>query len=73
MTRLLNKREAAEYLNISPRTLDYFRERGGLSSHVVDGKLVRFFESELRDWVLGNKAGSGNDNNKQMEEENAKN
>ena len=69
MTRLLNKREAAEYLNISPRTLDYFRERGGLPSHVVGGKLVRFFESELRDWVLGNKAGSGNDNDNERKEE----
>ncbi|MBR5710426.1 MAG: helix-turn-helix domain-containing protein [Thermoguttaceae bacterium] len=71
MTHLLNKREAAEYLNISPRTLDYFRERGGLPSHIIGGKLVRFDARELERWATGRS--TGNDNNEQMEDENAKN
>ena len=73
MTNLLNKRQAAEYLNISERTLDYFRQRGGLPSHIIGGKLVRFDARELEAWVLGNKVSSGNDNNNDKEEENEEN
>ncbi len=67
MTNLLNKRQAAEYLNISERTLDYFRQRGGLPSHIIGGKLVRFIEEELRDWVTGRSSGKDNDNNGEEE------
>lgn len=56
MKPLLNKRQAAEYLNISERTLDYFRQRGNLPYHVLCGecgKLVRFDERELEFWATG--------------------
>ena len=56
MKPLLNKRQAAEYLNISERTLDYFRQRGNLPFHVIGGergKLVRFDERELEFWATG--------------------
>lgn len=56
MERMLDKKEAAEFLNVSQRTVDYFRVKGNLPFHIVggaSGKLVRFFESELRDWVTG--------------------
>lgn len=67
MTRLLNKKQAAEYLNVSQRTIDYFRERGNLPSHVIGGKLVRFDERELEQWALGRNAGAGSDNDKENE------
>lgn len=67
MAKLLNKKEAAEYLNISPRTLDYFRQRGNLPFHVIGGKLVRFVEAELERWALGREAGAGSGNAEQME------
>ena len=74
MERMLDKKEAAAFLNVSQRTVDYFRVKGNLPFHIVggaSGKLVRFFESELRDWVTGRS--SGNDNNdKDKEEGNAK-
>ena len=69
MERMLDKKEAAEFLNVSQRTVDYFRSRGNLPFHIVggaSGKLVRFFESELRDWVTGRS--SGNDNEQAKEE-----
>ena len=53
MTNLLNKKEAAQYLGVSQRTLDYFRQRENLPSHVIGGKLIRFDEAELERWALG--------------------
>ena len=53
MTRLLNKKQAAEYLNVSQRTIDYFRQRGNLPFHVIGGKLVRFCVDELEQWATG--------------------
>ena len=69
MEKLLDKREAADYLGISIRSIDYFRLKGGLPFHVLNGKLVRFVPRELEAWVLGNKAGSGNDNDNNGGEE----
>lgn len=63
--KLLSKKEAAQYLGISQRTLDIFRQRENLPSHVIGGKLVRFVEAELERWALGRNAGDGND--EQME------
>lgn len=68
MEKLLDKREAADYLGISIRSVDYFRTKGDLPFHVLNGKLVRFVPRELEAWVLGNKAGSGNDNEQAKEE-----
>lgn len=65
MTRLLNKKQAAEYLNVSQRTIDYFRERGNLPFHVIGGKLVRFRADELERWATGRS--SDTDSNKESE------
>ncbi len=67
MTRLLNKKEAAEYLNVSQRTLDYFRERGNLPFHIIGGKLVRFRADELEQWATGR---TTNNTDKEKETEN---
>lgn len=67
MKKLLNKREAAQYLGVSPRSIDYYREHAGLPSHVIGGKLVRFVEEELEQWALGKEAGAGSDEGEQME------
>ncbi|MBQ6615915.1 MAG: helix-turn-helix domain-containing protein [Thermoguttaceae bacterium] len=66
MKQLLDKKQAAAYLNISQRTLDYFRERGNLPFHIIGGKLVRFDERELERWAIGRDTSSGD--NEQMEE-----
>ena len=76
MKQLLTKKQAAEYLNISPRTLDYFRERGNLPCHIIGGergKLVRFDARELEKWALGRNTDddsndTDNDNNNEQEE-----
>ena len=66
MKQLLDKKQAAAYLNISQRTLDYFRERGNLPFHIIGGKLVRFDERELERWAIGRDTSSGD--NEQMKE-----
>ena len=67
MKQLLDKRQAAEYLNVSQRTLDYFRQRENLPFHVIGGKLIRFDERELEQWALGRNAGAGSDNDSKKE------
>lgn len=64
MTKLLNKKEAAQYLGVSQRTLDYFRQRENLPSHVIGGKLVRFVERELEQWALGRSTDKDKENEK---------
>ena len=49
MTKLLDKRGAAELLNVSIRTIDSLRKRG-LPFCFVGGQ-VRFSEQELSEWV----------------------
>ena len=70
MKPLLDKKQAAAYLNISERTLDYLRAKGNLPFHIVggaSGKLVRFDEGELRDWILGRTTDTDNKDNKEDE------
>ena len=71
MERMLDKKEAAAFLNVSQRTVDYFRVKGNLPFHIVggaSGKLVRFFESELRDWVTGRNTDKDNKDSNNKEE-----
>ena len=70
MKNLLNKNQAAEYLNISQRTLDYFRQRGNLPFHVIGGergKLVRFDERELQAWATGRSVDVDDNNDKETD------
>lgn len=68
MEQMMDKKQAAAFLNVSQRTVDYFRVKGGLPFHIVggaSGKLVRFFESELRDWVTGRNTDKDNEQAKE--------
>lgn len=65
MTNLLDKAQAAQYLGVSQRTVDYFRTRGNLPFHIIGGKLVRFDARELERWALGRETSTDNE---QMEE-----
>lgn len=70
--KLLTKKEAAAYLNISERTVDYFRTRGNLPFHIIGGehgKLVRFDLRELERWALGKE--TDKDEGQTKEERNA--
>ena len=71
MEQMMDKKQAAAFLNVSQRTVDYFRSRGNLPFHIVggaSGKLVRFFESELRDWVTGRNTDKDNKDSNNKEE-----
>ena len=73
MTKLLDKRQAAEFLNCSVRAVDYFRQSAGLPAHIIGGKLVRFDARELERWALGRSSDSNdNDNNNDNEQEKTK-
>lgn len=72
MTKLLDKRQAAEFLNVSVRAIDYFRQSAGLPAHIIGGKLVRFDARELERWALGRNTdddtdSNDNDNNNEQE------
>jgi len=45
--RLLDKREAAAYLRISTRTVDYYIQKRLLPFYKINGKTVRFRLSDL--------------------------
>ena len=68
MKQLLDKKQAAEFLGVSVRTVDYFRTRGNLPFHVIGGergKLVRFDARELEQWATGRS--TDNDSNDKEE------
>jgi predicted DNA-binding transcriptional regulator AlpA len=50
--RALNTKEAAAFLGLSPRTLEDWRwKRGGPPSHSISRNCVRYFRTELIEWV----------------------
>lgn len=53
MVKLLDKRNAAELLGVSVRTIDSLRKRG-LPYSLIGGQ-VRFSESEISEWVKAQK------------------
>ena len=53
---LLNKKEAAVALGVSPSTLDRLRREAGLPSVKLDG-LVLFRPEALREWAAENERG----------------
>ena len=64
MTDLLNKKQAAQYLGVSPRSIDDYRKNAGLPFHVIGGKLIRFVECELEQWALGRSTDKDKENEK---------
>ena len=57
MPNLLDKKSAAQMLNISPVTLDRLRQRGQLPFRQI-GRQVRFLESDLLSFIEAS-TGSG--------------
>ena len=48
---LLNEKQAAEFLNVSPRTLQAWRVKGGGPAFLKLGAAVRYRPEALADWV----------------------
>ena len=55
---LLTTRQAAEYLNISPKTLEKYRLVGGGPQFIKIGKAVRYSLVDLDDWIKQHKYAS---------------
>jgi excisionase family DNA binding protein len=51
MLRLLTQREAAILLRLSERTLERFRVQGTGPVYVKAGRLVRYREADLEEWI----------------------
>ena len=51
MPQFLTKKDVADLLKVSTRSIDYYREKCSLPSHILAGKLVRFVESEVLQWA----------------------
>ena len=50
--KLLTKKEVAEMLGVSVRSVDSYRQSAGLPFIVIGGaKLVRFQEQAVLDWI----------------------
>jgi hypothetical protein len=51
MTALLNQREAADFLRLSPRTLERFRLTGDGPPYVKAGRRVAYRPEDLDRWI----------------------
>jgi len=49
--RLMDQNEVAEILHISPKTLEYYRYKGLGPVFVKMGKLVRYRETDVFDYI----------------------
>ncbi|MCB1464560.1 MAG: helix-turn-helix domain-containing protein [Nitratireductor sp.] len=54
VNRLLTENEAGDYLNVSVRTLQSWRLRGGGPAYAKLGKAVRYRQGDLDAWVEAN-------------------
>lgn len=52
---LWDRKETAEYLGISPRTLDQWVWRGKLPFIRLSGRLVRFCKTDIETWLTKHK------------------
>lgn len=52
MLRLLTQGEAAKLLRLSERTLERLRVAGGGPHFVKTGRLVRYRECDLEEWIV---------------------
>lgn len=48
---LIDGRQLAEWLGLSPRTLEIWRWRGGGPAYVKIGKAVRYRKGTVRQWM----------------------
>jgi len=51
MVAMLDQNEVAALLKVSPSTLEYWRCRGGGPRFLKVGKLARYLESDLKDYI----------------------
>ncbi len=51
MDRLLNQLRVAEILSVCPKTLEYWRWKGGGPVYIKVGKLVRYRESDVQAYI----------------------
>ncbi len=54
-TPLLNEKEAAQYLNISVKTLQFWRVAGGGPTFLKLGRLVRYEPASLENFIEQNR------------------
>jgi excisionase family DNA binding protein len=58
MSPLLTQREAARLLRLSERTLERLRVTGAGPVYVKAGRLVRYREADLEEWIASRVVGS---------------
>ena len=59
---LLTTEQAADYLGVKPRTLESWRLKGIGLPFVKVGRLVRYLQTTLDDWLLSCQRKSTSDN-----------
>ena len=60
-TRYLNNKQAAEYLGLSPRTLDRYRVKGSGPVYLKFGGRVRYLAADLEAWAENRRRTSTSD------------
>lgn len=56
--KYLTTQEAAEYLSLSPRTMEGFRLKGGGPKFYRRGRLVRYKQADLDAWLAESESAS---------------
>lgn len=51
MVAMLDQNDVAALLKVSPSTLEYWRCRGGGPRYLKIGKLARYLESDVREYI----------------------
>lgn len=51
LTVMLDQNEVAALLKVSPKTMEYWRCRGGGPRFLKVGRLARYLESDIRDFM----------------------
>lgn len=57
--KYLTTQEAAEYLSLSPRTMEGFRLKGGGPKFYRRGRLVRYKQADLDAWLAEPESADG--------------
>lgn len=51
MVAMLDQNDVAALLKVSPKTMEYWRCRGGGPRYLKVGKLARYLESDVREYI----------------------
>ena len=63
MQKLLNTREVADLLGISPNTLDIWRTKNRGPRFIKGGRYVRYQQTDLENFIKDNKRGPSDTEN----------